>query len=152
MRIVRYNYPRSVGRLAGFGSPWAGLESEIDRMMSNAFSNTFAEDAESTALGQPRVDLYEDKDNFHFRADLPGLKKEDIHVEVGDGVLTVSGTRRAFAANGEAEETTKFSRSLSLPAPVKDEKIAANYQDGVLAIALPKAEEVKPKKIAIQVK
>jgi HSP20 family protein len=152
MRIVRYNYPRNVGRLVGLGSPWAGLESEIDRMMSNAFSNIFAEDAQSTALGQPRVDLYEDKDNFHFRADLPGLKKEDIHVEVGDGVLTVSGTRKGFAANGEAEETTKFSRSLSLPAPVKDGKIAANYQDGVLAITLPKAEEVKPKKIAIQVR
>lgn len=152
MRIIRYQYPRNAMRLSDYASPWAGLESQIDRMMGGAFSNFFAEDEGPAETGQPRIDLYQDKGNFHFRAELPGFKKDDIHVEVGDGILTLSGARKSYAADGEAEESSEFTRSLSVPAPVQDDKIAARYEDGVLTVTLPKAEEIKPKKIAVEVK
>ena len=152
MRIIRYNYPRNAVRLPDYVNPWAGLESQIDRMLGGAFGSVFAEDEAEAAAGQPRIDLYQDKENFHFRAEVPGVKKDDLQVEAGDGVLTLSGTRKSYRPDGKTEETTKFSRSLSVPAPVQDDKIAARYEDGVLTITLPKAEEVKPKKIAVQVK
>jgi HSP20 family protein len=152
MRIIRYNYPRNAVRLPDYVNPWAGLESQIDRMLGGAFGSFLAENEVEATTGQPRIDLYQDKENFHFRGELPGVKKDDIQVEAGDGVLTLSGTRKSYGSDGETKETTKFSRSLSVPAPVQDDKIAARYEDGVLTITLPKAEEVKPKKIAVQVK
>lgn len=152
MRLVRYQYPRSLAPRGTYLSPWAGLEQEIDRMMNTAFSSFLGDVGAATEAGQPRIDLYEDKDSFHFRAELPGLKREDVHVELGDGVLTVRGTRRSFAADGEAERTSEFSRTVSVPARVQDSRIVAHYEDGVLTVTLPKAEEVKPKRIAIQVK
>lgn len=152
MRIIRYSYPRNAVNFPRYVNPWAGLESQIDRMLGGAFGSFLAEDEAEATTAQPRIDLYQDKDNFHFRAELPGVKKDDIQVEAGDGVLTLSGTRKGYASDGKTEETTKFSRSFSVPAPVQDDRIAARYEDGVLTITLPKAEEVKPKKIAVQVK
>lgn len=152
MRIVRYQHPRTLAPRSSFLGPWSGFEQEIDRMVNNAFSAFLGEGSEEGLGGQPRVDLYEDKDNFYFRAELPALKREDIHVEVGDGVLTISGARTSFARNGEAERTSRFSRAVSVPARVQDNRISARYEDGILTVTLPKAEEVKPKKVAIQVK
>ena len=152
MRIIRYQPPRMTMPRPALSSPWAGFEHEIDRMMQNAFAEFLPENVFAGSLAHPRVDLYEDADNFHFRVELPGLKKENIHLEMGDGVLNLSGSREAFAANGEAKQIAQFSRSVSVPARVQEEKITASYEDGVLTVTLPKAEEVKPKHIAIQVK
>jgi HSP20 family protein len=152
MRLIRYQYPRSVLPRASFVNPWANFEEEVDRVMNAAFSDFLGEATSAEAWNRPRADLYEDKDNFYFRAELAGLKKDDIHVELGDGVLTVSGQRKGFAPDGQAERTTDFSRSVSLPARVQDGSINARYEDGVLTVTLPKAEEVKPKRVAVQVK
>lgn len=152
MRIVRYHHPRSLAPRAAFVSPWGSFEDEVDRLLGSALSTLASGEPAGSLLAHPRADLYEDKDNFYFRAELPGLKKEDIRVEVGDGVLTVSGERKGFAADGQAQRTSEFSRSVSVPARVQDDRINARYEDGVLTVALPKAEEVKPKRIAVQVK
>jgi HSP20 family protein len=153
MRIIRYQNPRALAPRASFANPWASFEDEMNRMFNSAFTSLFDEDASgSGSLLHPRADLYEDKDHFYLRTELPGLKKDDIHVELGDGVLTVSGTRKSFAADGQAESSSEFSRSVSVPARVQEEKINARYEDGVLTVTLPKAEEVKPKKVAVQVK
>jgi HSP20 family protein len=152
MRIVRYQYPRTTVARSAFLNPWAGFESEIDRMVTSAFGSLLGEGTTETALSHPRVDLYEDKDHFHYRVELPGLKRDDVHVEMGDGVLSVSGTRKGFTHDGATEQTASFSRSVSVPARVQEDKILAKYEDGVLTVTLPKAEEVKPKRIAIQVK
>jgi HSP20 family protein len=152
MRIVRYQHPRMTMPRPTFLNPWAGFEPEIDRMMHAALTEFLPESLAAGTLAHPRADLYEDKDNFHFRVELPGLKRENIHLEMGDGVLNLSGSRETFATNGESKETTQFSRSVSVPARVQEDKIAARYEDGVLTVTLPKAEEVKPKRIAIQVK
>lgn len=151
MRIIRYQHPRTLAARPAFLGPWAGFE-EMDQVMREAFADLLPPAATPATLDRPCVDLYEDKDSFHLRAELPGLKRDDIHVEMGDGVVTVSGTRRAFAENGEAQRTSEFSRSVSVPARVQEDKVAAKYEDGVLTVTLPKAEEIKPKRIAVQVK
>jgi HSP20 family protein len=152
MRIIRYQYPRTTVARSAFMNPWAGFETEIDRLVTSAFGSLLGEGTTETVLSHPRVDLYEDKDHFHYRVELPGLKREDVQVEMGDGVLSVSGTRKGFTRDGAAEQSSAFSRSVSVPAHVQEDKILAKYEDGVLTVTLPKAEEVKPKRVAIQVK
>jgi HSP20 family protein len=71
---------------------------------------------------------------------------------MGDGVLTLSGSRKSFGADGTAEKSSEFSRTVSVPARVQEDKVAARYEDGVLTVTLPKAEEAKPKRVAIQIK
>lgn len=149
MRLVRYTYPthRSpVSLLGGFArSPWAGLESEIDRL----FTSTLAD------LGTPAsdlrfpVDLYEDKDNTYVRAELPGLRRDDIHVEVVDDYLTINATRKT--KEGDREQSFAFNRSISLPATTRNDQITASYEQGVLTVTLPKKEEAKPRKITVNV-
>jgi len=151
MKIVRYHYPRPALARSAFLNPWAGFETEIDRLVSSALGSIVEEPVGGT-FSHPRVDLYEDKDNFHYRVELPGLRREDVQVEMGDGVLTISGVRKSFGRDGANEQTTSFSRSVSVPARVQEDRVLARLEDGVLTVTLPKAEEVKPKRIAIQVK
>jgi len=109
--------------------------------------------------GEFPVDLYQDKDAFTVRAELPGFRKEDISAEVADGILTITGHQKTEAkspakdkATGTATQERRVSRSISLPENLELEKIQAAYENGVLAVTLPKREEVKPKQIAIEVK
>ncbi|HVS53023.1 MAG TPA: Hsp20/alpha crystallin family protein [Opitutaceae bacterium] len=148
MRIVRYTYPnfRSLAPLGGFArSPWSGLESEIDRLFGTALS-----DFAPTPDNRFPVDLYEDKDNTYVRAELPGVNREDINVEMVDDYLTITAARKAKDA--ENEESFSFTRSVSIPERVQADKVAAAYENGVLTVTLPKHEETKPRKVAIAVK
>jgi HSP20 family protein len=108
--------------------------------------------------GQFPVDLYHEKDAFVVRAELPGFRKEDLAVEVADGILTVSAHSKTEApvdkdnkSNATTQES-KVTRSISLPEHLQVDKIQAKYENGVLTVKLPKSEEVKPKQIAIEVK
>ena len=152
MRLVRYTYPtyRSLApALGGFArSPWSGLETEIDRL----FETTLGDFAGSATGTRFPVDLYEDKDNTYVRAELPGVSKDDINVEVVDGYLTIAATRKTPAAEGQAEESFSLSRSLQLTDEVQSDKVAATYENGILTVTLPKREEAKPKKVSIAVK
>lgn len=152
MRIVRYQYPRTSPARSAFLNPWTNLEDEIDRLVGSAFGSFLGEGTTEAVFSHPRVDLYEDKESFHYRVELPGMKREDIQLEMGEGVLTVSGSRKGFKQDGSIEKSTSFSRSVSVPARVQEDHILAKYEDGILTVTLPKAEEVKPKRIAIQVK
>ena len=150
MRLVRYTYPNFRTLAPSFGgvarSPWSGLEGEIDRLFETAlrdFSGAAAPD-------HFPVDIYEDADNTYVRADLPGVSRDDINVEVADGYLTISGTRKSTGAEGE--EAFSFSRSISIADEVDTAKVAATYENGVLTVTLPKREEAKPKKITVSVK
>ena len=151
MRIVRYAYP-SVRSFApaqgGFArSPWSGLETEIDRLFTSALGDF----AGPTSTRVP-VDLYEDKDNTYVRAELPGVNREDINVEVIDGYLTITATRKTPADDGKTGESFSFSRSVSLNDEVQADKVGAAYENGILTVTLPKREEAKPKKITVAVK
>ncbi|HLP26966.1 MAG TPA: Hsp20/alpha crystallin family protein [Acidobacteriota bacterium] len=140
-RIVRYTQPRAtLYRGSAFQNPWTGLESEIDRL----FETALADVAAPTAPRFP-VDLYEDKDNTYVRAELPGVKREDIAVEMIEDYLTINATRK------EGEQTFNYSRSISIPEGVQADKVAASLENGMLTVTLPRQEQAKPRKIAINV-
>ena len=97
------------------------------------------------------------------KVDLPGLQASDLNVQVNENVLTISGERKYEKKDEKKDEKTgnltphyieryhgTFSRSVVLPAPVKQDKIEAEYKDGVLSVTLPKAEVTKPCKIAVK--
>lgn len=150
MRIVRYTYPsaRSLVTPGRFPtrSPWTGLESEIDRLFNSVLSDVVGSRWENSFP----IDLFEDKDNTYVRAELPGVNRDDIQVEVVDGYLTVSAQRKV--TEGEQTESYSASRSIQVPDHVQADRIAAAYENGVLTVTLPKKEEAKPQKITVAVK
>ena len=148
MRIIRYNQPVTRGYAranSGYErSPWAGLESEIDRLFTSAVGNVA-----SNPSTQFPVDLYEDKDNAYVRAELLGISRDDIQVELVDGYLNINATRKT--KSGEDEQSFIYSRSISVPDTVQTDKVQAAYENGVLTVTLPKREESKPRKITVAV-
>jgi HSP20 family protein len=105
------------------------------------------------SAGRFPVDLYEDKDHTYVRAELPGLNRDDINVEMVDGYLTIAATRKTPATGeGQDEENFSFSRSVAINEEVQADKVSAAYENGVLTVTLPKREEAKPKKITVAVK
>lgn len=106
--------------------------------------------------GFPTVDVVEEKDRVLVKADLPGMKEEDIHVEVEDGELTLRGERKKETETKEGKvhriERTygAFLRSFTLPANVDRAKVAASYKNGVLEVTLPKREGAKPQEIKVE--
>ncbi len=111
----------------------------------------------SVSQGYPAVDVLESKDSYLIRAELPGMKREDIKVEVKDGTLVLSGERKSEKPAEGVEYrhiervAAKFWRSFSLPETVKQDGIEATYKEGLLEIRVPKAEEAKPRQIEISV-
>jgi len=103
------------------------------------------------------VDFHVENDEFVLKAEVAGIKPEDIQIEIKDDVLTVKGEVKS-EANGDGEYLLReiyqgeFCRSLRLPEPVEIEKVEAKFENGLLTIHLPKAEEARPKKIEIKVK
>ena len=149
MRLVRYNYPstRSLVPVYGtaFRNPWTGLESEIDRLFASALGDFSG----APSADRFPVDLYEDKDNTYVRAELPGVERADISVEMVEDYLTITAARKT--KDGEEEESFSFSRSVTIPGAVQADKVAAAYENGVLTVTLPKREEAKPRKISVNV-
>ena len=114
-------------------------------------------EALTVAEWAPLVDIVEDDKNYVIKAELPGIKKEEIKVGVQDDVLTISGTR-----HHEKEEKDKkihrieraygsFMRSFTIPEDSDGEKVSAEFKDGILRVHLPKTEKVKPKQIEVKV-
>lgn len=99
------------------------------------------------SAGRLAVDVFEDKDSYHARFEVPGVKKEDVKVELENRLLTVSVEKKEKTAQGEQSYT--LSRSVSVPDGVNPESIAAKLEDGMLTVTLPKAEHRKPKTIEI---
>jgi HSP20 family protein len=103
----------------------------------------------------PAMDLAETENSLVLRADLPGMTEDDVNIEIKDGVLTVSGERKAeHEEKGEGYHRVErsfgsFSRSLSLPDGVDAGKVEAAFKDGVLEVTIPKPEETKPTRVAI---
>jgi HSP20 family protein len=104
----------------------------------------------------PPVDVAETQEQIIVRAEVPGMRQQDIQIEFENGLLTIRGERaieKIENATWHRVERTygNFSRSFTLPRTVDPEKISANYRDGVLEISVPKREEAKPKQIRISV-
>ena len=133
------------------------LQSDMNRFFNAMFDAPAGGGGRNADLRRwsPAMDLAETEDAFVLRADLPGVSQEDVHIELEDTVLTVSGERKSdHEAKGEGfyrvERTFgAFSRSLTLPKGVDPEAVAASFSDGVLEVRIPKPEARKPRRIAI---
>lgn len=146
MELVRWN-PRN--------NFW-GLRGHINNVFDGLLSPALNELAEAKSwAGVPSVDIYDNDDTIVIKAEMPGLEKEDIAIDVKDGVLTLTGERKA---DTEVDENNyyrrervygSFKRRFNLPAEVNLEMIKADYTNGVLKIDIPKPEKVKPRKITI---
>ena len=129
----------------------------LHSMFSDLFDGHFDRPLRQTSQSTwyPAVDVLESKDSYLVRAELPGMKKEDIKVEVKDGTLTISGESKSEKPADGVEYrhvervATKFWRSFSLPEIAKQDGIEAVYKDGILEIRVPKAEEAKPRQIEV---
>jgi HSP20 family protein len=104
------------------------------------------------------LDVFEDKDQFLVKAEVPGMNKEEIDVSLHDGSLTISGERKS--EHEKSEEGVyrseryfgRFQRTVDLPSAVDVGRVKADYRDGILTVTLPKAEEAKPRKINVNIK
>jgi len=146
MKLIRYNKPSDV-------TPFRSLTAWRD-----IFDPVFADrgfDALFTHSLSPALEVVDGKENVTVKLELAGLKKEDFDISFENDVLTVSGERKSEteAKEGETVRSERvygsFSRSVTVHAPIKADEISANYADGILTVVLPKAEEAKPKKIAV---
>ena len=133
------------------------LRDELERLFESPLEQ-FARGSQLLNGGWgPALDVYEDKDNLTVKAELPGMKREEIEVSLHDGALTISGERKSEkkAEKGEVYRSERFfgrfQRTVALPSPVAADKVKANYKDGILTVTLPKTEEAKPKQIDVNV-
>ena len=138
--------------------PFNGLDkmqSRINEFFDEAFGRS--RPYSTSVTWYPPVDILESRDAYLIRAELPGMKKEDINLEFRDGAVTLSGERKfdepaAGVEYHRAERVAgKFFRSFYLPQTIKQEDMRATYRDGILEIHVPKADEARPKQIAINV-
>jgi HSP20 family protein len=130
------------------------LRSTMDRLFDSALTGRAA-DWEPAAWNLA-LDVAETEGEYLVKASLPGIKPEDLEITYTNNTLTIKGEVREDKELDEARYHLRerrygaFARSITLPAGVESEKIEANYEAGVLKLRLPKAEEVKPKKIAVK--
>ncbi len=133
---------------------------DIDRWFDDFFMRPFAFPRVRTMAMQeimPDVDIFESDGDVILKAELPGMKKDDIEVTLSDGTITLSGEKK------QEEEVKKkdyykversygsFCRTFSLPAEVKADKVKSTFKDGVLEVRMPKSEEAKSKEVKVKI-
>ena len=154
-----------IERWRSFGIPLTRWEpfrdvGEIQHEVNRLFDNFFGRPATLQAAERtwvPLCDMHETKDDLYVTLEVPGIREKDVHVAITGDLLTVKGERRW---DKELKDDSfhrvervygKFERAVPLPVPVQADKVKASYRDGVLEIKLPKAEEVRPKEIKIDI-
>jgi HSP20 family protein len=135
------------------------MQKRMNHMFGDIFGSREGTGDELTfSSWNPAVDVVEREDNFIIEAELPGIKKEDIHISFVNEMLTIRGEKKV-----EKEEKKKnyhrsersygsFSRTFNFPGNVKADKVDAEFNNGVLKVIVPKSEEAKPKQIEVKVK
>lgn len=145
MQLVKWNPMRDM----------LSLNSRADRLFNDFFNPSRGVNVTGNWGWNPRVDIYEEEDAIVLKAELPGVEKDNIEVDVKDGVLTLKGER---SSDNEVKEDSyyrrercfgSFERRFNLPDNVDPDKISADYKDGVLKVGIPKPDEVKPKQITV---
>lgn len=131
------------------------MRTDLDHLFNTFFGNRIEE---KEGFWSPVLDIEENNGNLIVKAELPGMKKDDIKVSVRDNILTISGERKQET---ETKDKTfhriercygEFHRVITLPSEVDADKVKASYKDGILNITLPKPESAKPKQIDVEVK
>ncbi len=136
------------------------LQERMNRLFDESFRGSRPSNEDDWALGgtwAPVVDIFEREGTIVLKAELPGIDLKDVDIRLENNVLTLRGERKI---DNEVKRESyhrveraygTFSRSFTLPSVVDQEKIKADYRDGVLTVSLPKREEAKPKQISISV-
>ena len=146
MAIIRW---RPLGEVDNF-------RREMGRMFDNFFDSE-TEVGESSLTWYPSVDVKETKDEFVLMAEVPGMSKDDIKINISENTLTIKGEKKEEKKQDDhnyhrvERRYGTFQRSFTLPTQIQGNKVKAAYKDGVLTITMPKKEEVKPKEIPITV-
>ena len=147
MTIVKWDPFRNV----------AALQDRINRMFDDSFSQARGEGDMSSYGWRPSVDIYEVEGGIVIKADLPGVDKEDVAVEVKDNLLTLKGIRSEEDDLGDQcyfcqeRDFGQFQRTFTLQYHVEPEKIKASFKNGVLKVTIPEPEEEQPKKIRVNI-
>ena len=133
-----------------------GLNHRMNRLFDDFFAPVSRGcDVETTWNWHPVVDVFEKDDNIVIKAELPGVDKKDIHIDMKGNVLTLSGERSVDNEAGEENSYRrersfgKFVRSFQLADGIDPEKINAEYKEGILRLEIPKPEAEKPKQITV---
>jgi HSP20 family protein len=144
MKLIR-SAPSALARVSDFDEwfrhPFAGMPT------LGQFFSQLGEVFPGITSDKLAVDVHEDKDAYHAHFEVPGVKKEDVKIELNNGMLTVTAEKRE--KNGDNESSYTLSRSVSVPDGVNLEAIAAKLEDGILNLTLPKAEHKKPRTIEL---
>jgi HSP20 family protein len=152
MGIVRFDPFRELDR----------LQSEVNRLFEGyngtpERSANAASPMQSGRMWSPAVDVAENQNEIVLRAEIPGMKQDEIDIELTGDTLTLRGERK-FENEERAENFVRversygrFQRSFTLGIPIQHDKVSASYKDGVLEIHLPKSEETKPRKVTVTV-
>ena len=134
------------------------IQDRMNRLFEQTLSRSRGEEGVTATTWTPAVDIYETADTIVMKAELPGVTREDIHIQIDGSTLTLKGERR-FAKDVQEESYLRieraygsFHRSFALPATVQQENVRAVLKDGVLELTLPKAEDSKPKRISVDVR
>lgn len=144
MNLIRCQFPTAATPFARFQT----VADEMNRLFEFPFFGRFSQ---SPSVWTPAFDLSEDANAVTVRAELPGLKKDQIQISLQDNVLTVSGERKLEGESHIRRERAfgRFERTVTLNTAVNEAEAKATFEDGVLTLVLPKAPEAKPRQIAI---
>ncbi|HEY5764931.1 MAG TPA: Hsp20/alpha crystallin family protein [Candidatus Deferrimicrobiaceae bacterium] len=134
------------------------IQERMNQIFEDALARTRGRDEGlRTGMWTPAVDIYEKNDTVVVKAELPGVERDQISVEVKDGILTLRGERK-FERDVKEESYHRversygtFLRSFSLPVSVDQDQVKATFRDGVLEVELPKKEQAKPKQIQVNI-
>jgi HSP20 family protein len=156
MAIDRWRTFGSLGRW----EPFQGV-SDIQHEMNRLFDSFFGRPAMAVTSTErtwvPLCDMWETKDDLYVTFELPGVREKEVNVSITGDVLTLRGERKwekdlkDEAFHRLERVYGKFERAIPLPVPVQADKVKASYREGVLEVRLPKAEEIKPKEIKIDI-
>ncbi len=133
----------------------------VTRDIDRFFNDFFSLEPVRVFSGEwvPRVDVSEDENAIHVKAEVPGINEKDLNVTVEHGVLTIAGEKKEERREEDDKKRVivsersygSFCRSITLPEAIKADEIRASFKDGILTVEVPKAEEVKPRKIPVSV-
>jgi HSP20 family protein len=140
---------------SGWGNFWDELE-RLRKQMSTISERFYGEPGEQFAGVFPLINVTEDKDNYYIRAELPGIKAEELELSVTGETLSISGERK-LPSEGETvkyhrreREGGKFNRIFTLPGLIDTDRVEAKSRYGILTVILPKSEKAKPKQISVK--
>jgi len=137
-------------------TPFGELE-RLKRQMDLLSEGVFGGEFRGPSAGVfPLMNVTEDKDNYYVRAELPGIKSEELDISATGDTLSIAGERKIYEEKGDIKyhrrerEAGKFSRIVNLPSQINTAKVEAKCVDGLLSIVMPKAETAKQKQIVVK--